>query len=60
MPVFLPGESNGQRSLAGYSPWGHKEASMTEQLNTGADTSIQTINTYIIQASFIRRYLLSK
>ena len=21
-PVFLPGESNGQRSLAGYSPWG--------------------------------------
>ena len=24
-PVFLPGESCGQRSLAGYSPWGHKE-----------------------------------
>jgi len=23
-PVFLPGESQGQRSLAGYSPWGHK------------------------------------
>ena len=23
-PVFLPGESHGQRSLAGYSPWGHK------------------------------------
>ena len=23
-PVFLPGESRGQRSLAGYSPWGHK------------------------------------
>jgi len=22
--VFLPGESQGQRSLAGYSPWGHK------------------------------------
>ena len=21
-PVFLPGESQGQRSLAGYSPWG--------------------------------------
>ena len=21
-PVFLPGESNGQRSLADYSPWG--------------------------------------
>ena len=23
-PVFLPGEYNGQRSLAGYSPWGRK------------------------------------
>ena len=23
-PVSLPGESHGQRSLAGYSPWGHK------------------------------------
>ena len=24
-PVFLPGESHGQRSLAGYCPWGRKE-----------------------------------
>ena len=24
-PVFLPGESHGQRRLAGYSPWGHRE-----------------------------------
>ena len=29
-PVFLPGESHGQRSLAGYSPWGHKESDTTE------------------------------
>ena len=29
-PVFLPGESHGQRRLAGYSPWGHKELDMTE------------------------------
>ena len=29
-PVFLPGESHRQRSLAGYSPWGHKELDMTE------------------------------
>ena len=28
--VFLPGESHGQRSLAGYSPWGRKELDMTE------------------------------
>ena len=32
-PVFLPGEFHGQRSLEGYSPWGHKESDMTEQLN---------------------------
>ena len=29
-PVFLPGESHGQRSLAGYSPWGGKESDRTE------------------------------
>ena len=28
-PVFLPGKSHGQRSLVGYSPWGHKELGMT-------------------------------
>ena len=31
-PVFLLGESHGQRSLAGYSPWGHKELDTTERL----------------------------
>ena len=31
-PVFLPGKSHGQKSLAGYSPWGHKESDMTEEL----------------------------
>jgi len=29
-PVFLPGKSHGQRSLAGYSPWGRKESGTTE------------------------------
>ena len=33
-PVFLPGKSHGQRSLAGYSIKGHKESDMTERLNT--------------------------
>ena len=28
--VFLPRESHGQRSLAGYSPWGRKELDTTE------------------------------
>ena len=29
-PVSLPRKSHGQGSLAGYSPWGHKESDMTE------------------------------
>ena len=33
-PVFLPGESHGQRSLADYGPWGHKESDMTERLHS--------------------------
>ena len=28
--TFLPRESHGQRSLAGYGPWGHKELDLTE------------------------------
>ena len=28
-PVFLPGESHGRRSLAGYSSWGPKESDTT-------------------------------
>ena len=32
IPVFLPGQSHGQRILVGYSPLGHKESDTTEQL----------------------------
>ena len=31
-PVPLPGESHGERSLVGYSPWGRKESDTTERL----------------------------
>ena len=30
--IFLSGEFHGQRSLAGYSPWGRKESDTTERL----------------------------
>ena len=33
-PVFLPGESCGQRSLAGYSPWDGKESAVIQWLST--------------------------
>ena len=33
-PILLPGESHGQRSLAGCSSWGHKEWGTSERLST--------------------------
>ena len=33
IPVLLPGESHGQRSLVGCSPWGHWGSDTTEQLH---------------------------
>ena len=38
--VFLPGKSNGQRILMGYSPWGRKELDMIEWLNNWATEHI--------------------
>ena len=32
IPVFLPGEFHGQRSLTGYISWSRKESDTTEQL----------------------------
>ena len=40
--VFLPGEFYGERSLAGYSPQGHKESDMTEQLTLHVYVFIHT------------------
>ena len=48
-PVFFPEESHGQRSLAGYSPWGRKETDMTEGLT----------HTNKSQSWFIMVYILS-
>ena len=39
--AFLPGEFHGQRSLVGYSPWGHKELDTTERL------TLNTINSTV-------------
>ena len=36
-PVFLPGESHGQKRLAGYSLRGCKELGMTERLTLSLD-----------------------
>ena len=52
-PVFLPGESHGQRSLEGYSPWSRKESDTTERLtythtHTHTHTHIHTKSYYFI------------
>ena len=43
-PVSQPGESHGQRSLAGYSPCGHKESDTTEATERGRTTNSTHIN----------------
>ena len=43
-PVFLPGESHGQRSLEGPSPWGCKESYTTEQLSTHTQNLLKKLS----------------
>ena len=43
-PVFLPGESHGQRRLAGYSPWGCKESDTTKQHTRFGRDSATAVN----------------
>ena len=40
-PVFLPGESHGQRSLEGYCPWDHQELDKTEQVTHTHSTATE-------------------
>ena len=70
-PVFLPGESHGQRSLVSYSPWGHKESDTTERLSTTHTGRVEAWHIHILPfgadllhrkaffISFILRYTLS-
>ena len=37
-PAISPGKFHGQRSLVGYSPWGHKHSDTTEHTSTHAHT----------------------
>ena len=49
-PVFLPGKSQGQRSLADYCPWGHKESDTTERLHFLFNWRIVTLNIVLVSA----------
>ena len=50
-PVFLPGEFHGQRSLVGYSPWGHKELDTTTFSKTKLKEHFQLGVTIILFSS---------
>ena len=52
-PVFLPGEFHGQRRLVGYSPWGHKESDMTEQLTLSFSLSYSILSYFKIMAGIL-------
>ena len=47
-PVFLPGESDGGRSLVGYSLWGCRESDTTEQLTHTQSPRFSILCTYYI------------
>ena len=53
IPVFLPGESQGQRILASYSQWGHKESDMTEVI---WHARMQNPQTYSVRIHSLSRY----
>ena len=46
--VFLPGETHGQRSLAGCSPWSREELAMTERLSSSRSLlfCVKSMNTF--------------
>ena len=46
-PVFLPGESHGQRSLVGYSPRGHKELDMAEVTERATHTRLSHMTNHV-------------
>ena len=50
-PVFLPGESDGQRSLAGCCPWDHKESDMSEatSVNQSVSQSVSSVVSYSLR-----------
>ena len=56
VPVSLPGKLQGQRSLVGYGPWGHKEldTAETEQacMCTDAPVSIHLLKDILFTSKF--------
>ena len=57
-PIFLPGKSHGRRSLAGYSPRGHKELDTTDWTAAYSRQNRQTVGlTDVNSATLSFRFL---
>ena len=40
-PIFLPRKFHGQRSLTGFSPWGHKEIGLSAPIHTERNSDLE-------------------
>ena len=57
-PVFLPGKFHGQRSLVGYSRWGHKELDTIEPPTQGLYWVISEAGYMVVTVHVQNKYLL--
>ena len=55
IPVFLPGESQGQRSLVGYNPWGRKESDTAEHTRRQARLTLKAWSWLVSNSEATRR-----
>ena len=55
----MPGEFYGERSLVGYSPWGHKDLDMTETTEHAHENTYICTHTYVYPIGYIFIYKLS-
>ena len=58
--VFLPKKFHGQQSLAGYSPWGHKESDTTEWLNMHTHAGMWTQEAWVMLLIIIPIFQMRK
>ena len=58
-PVFLPGESHGQRNMVGYSPWGRKESDTTEVTEHTTHTCMWTQMPFFFHVFFSPKKILN-
>ena len=58
--VFLPGKSHGQKSLAGYNPWGRKESDTTACIHEDTEMEVKkySVSVHLGQSKRFRVYHL--